>query len=203
MASQGSIPSRREPIVLHAHAMDNLRFIRETMERSAVFTSLPGWGAAAIGVTALLAALAAERQPAPAGWLTTWLAEACVAVLIAVFATARKVRRTETPVPMRPLRNFFLGLAPPLAAGALLTFVLYQTGSLGVIPGMWLLLYGAGIITGGAFSIRVIPLMGLCFMLAGAAALLSPAEWGDAFLGGGFGVLHIVFGVLIARRYGG
>lgn len=189
--------------MLHARAMDNLRFIRETMERSAVFTAVPGWGAVAIGGTALGAAWIAGGQPSPDRWIATWLVEAFVAVLIIAAATAHKVRGVEKSHFYRPLRNFAFGLTPPLLTGAVLTLALYRLGLVQMLPGAWLLTYGSGIVTGGSFSVRVVPLMGLCFMALGGVALFSPAGWQDAWLAAGFGGLHIVFGLIIARKYGG
>ena len=183
--------------------MDNLRFIRETMERSTVFTAVPGWGAVAIGGIALVAAAVARLQPDPLGWLAVWLTAAVAAVAVTAVSMARKLR-TSPPQPSgKPIRNFVLGLAPPIVAGALLTAALWRYGALDVIPGLWLLLYGAGVVTGGAFSVRVVPVMGLCFMLLGAAALAAPATWADALLAAGFGGCHIIAGVIIARNYGG
>jgi hypothetical protein len=180
-----------------------LRFIRETMERSKSFTAVPGWGGAAMGVTALAASFLAARQSNSQAWLATWLAEALLAILIGIWATARKVRAARLPMLSGPARKFALSLTPPLVAGALLTLALYRAGLFRVMPGMWLLLFGAGVMTAGAFSVRIVPSMGVCFMILGAVALASPPGWGDAFLGAGFGGLQIIFGIIIARRHGG
>lgn len=188
---------------IHTHAMDNLRYIRETMERAGSFTAVPGWGGVAVGLTALAGGLLALRQPAPERMLAVWTGVGVVALVIGLLAMRVKSRRAAAPLISTPARKFALGFVPPLFTGALLTVVLLRAGMLNPIPGVWLLLYGAGVISAGAFSVRPVPAMGLCFMLTGAAALFSPPAWGNWFLMAGFGGLHIVFGVLIARRYGG
>jgi hypothetical protein len=188
---------------LDDQAMEDIRYIRETLERSTSFTAVPGKGGVLMGITGLLAAGVAVRMPSAEGWLATWMLEALVALALGGWSMRRKARAANVPLLSGPGRKFALGLSPPLLAGGLLTVGLYRAGLLSALPGTWLLLYGAGVVTGGAFSVRAVPLMGACLMALGAAALFSPAAWGNAFLAAGFGGVHIVFGVLIARRYGG
>ena len=192
-----------EPPALHERAMDNLRYIRETMERASSFTGISGWGEVGIGFTALGATLAAAQQSTQRAWLTVWIAEAVISLLIAGWSMDRKARAARMPLLSGPGRKVAFSLSPPLFAGALLTAVLYRLGLTSAIPGMWLLLYGTGVVTGGMFSVPVVPVMGLCFMALGAVTLFAPGFLGNWFLGLGFGVLHIIFGVIIARRYGG
>jgi len=204
MATAGPLHSPpREPIPIDARAADHLRYIRETMERAAEFTAVPGWGGVAMGVTALMAALAASRQTTPRAWLAVWLIEAFVAVAIAAPAAATKAHRANSALFSGPGRKFVLSFAPPIVVGGLLTFALYHADFLAALPGVCLLLYGTAIVTGGAFSVRVVPVMGLCLMLLGAAALFASPVWGDAFMAAGFGVVQIGFGWWIARHFGG
>ncbi len=195
--------SSNEPVSLHAHAMDNLRFIRQTMERSVAFTAVPGWGGVAMGITALLTALAAPVVPNDGPWLAFWLGEAAVAFSIGALGIARKTHSAGAPLVTGPARKFVLGMAPPMLAGAVLTVVLWRADLVYMLPGTWLLLYGSAVVTGGAYSVRPVPALGFALMLTGAAAFLAPPMWANAFLAFGFGGLHIVFGLLIARRYGG
>lgn len=183
--------------------MDNLRFIRETMERASSFTAVPGWGAFFMGLTALAATGIATQQHSVKAWLETWLIEAVVALLIGGWAMDRKARRQETSLLSGPARKFILGLTPPIIVGALLTFVFFRAGMMRDIPGMWLLLYGTAVITGGVFSVKIVPTMGLSFMLLGMLSLFSPASWGNIYMAFGFGLLNIIFGIIIARRHGG
>lgn len=196
-------PPPDEPPALHVRAMDNLRYIRETMERASAFTAVPGWGQVVIGTTALVAAWVSTRQASAKGWLQVWIVEAVVALLIAGWSMDRKARALQVPLLSGPGRKVVFSLAPPMFVGVLLTVALYRGGSAGLIPGMWLLLYGTGVVTGGMFSVRVVPVMGFCFMLLGAIALFCPASWGNIFMAIGFGGLHLVFGLIIARRHGG
>ena len=192
-----------EALALHDRAMDNLRFIRETMERAGSFTAFSGWSAVVIGITAIPAAWLASAQGAALAWLLGWGVEALVAVAVGVWGVVMKSRAAGMPPLTGQGRKVALSLSPSLAAGAVLTGVLFQAGMPGLLPGTWLLLYGAGVVAAGSYSVRIVPVMGLCFMTLGAAALLAPQGWGNALMALGFGGLHILFGVLIARRHGG
>src|SRR6202451_1445693 len=84
------------PVGIADHARDNLRFIRETMERAGSFTAVPGWGGIAMGITALGAAVIAFRQASTLAWLLTWIGEAAVAIGIALWTTYTKAREAGT-----------------------------------------------------------------------------------------------------------
>lgn len=197
------LPKSDEPPSLHLHAMDNLKFIRETMESAASFTAVPGWGQVIIGVLAIITSVIASQQNKPSNWVITWIVLACVSLVIALISMNRKAKRSETILLSRPGKNFAVSCSPPMIAAALLTLNLCQHGNFRILPGMWLLLYGTGVITGGAFSVKIVPVMGICFMSLGIIALFSPSSLGNVFMGLGFGLLHIIFGFIIARRYGG
>ena len=190
-------------IALHDRAMDNLRYIRETMERSASFTHVSGLGGVLMGIVALAASVLAVRTDSSAEWLTLWFCAAALSLSLATLMMARKSRAEGMTLLTGPGRKFTWNVIPPLAAGGVLTLALVQAGSFGILPGVWLLMYGTSIVTGGSYSVRPVPLMGAAFMLVGAAAFLSPASWGNAYMAGGFGGLHIAFGILIWRKHGG
>ena len=195
-------PETKPTVNLGDHAVDDLRFIRSTMERAGAFTAVPGWGGVGMGVTALAAAFLAAFQPTLGRWLAVWLAAALLATAIGLWAMVRKARRLDVPLATGAGRKFALGLLPPILVGALLTMALLRAGVPTLVPAVWLLLYGTGIVAAGAFSVPVVPLQGLAFLILGMAALLVP-EAGDLLLGLGFGVVNVVFGVVIAVRHGG
>jgi hypothetical protein len=192
----------KAPTPIDRRAADNLRFIRDTMERAGSFTAVPGWGGVVIGCTALLAGTIAAPVSQGRAFFV-WLAESGVALLLAFVAVNLKSKRLALSLKTKAARRALLSFVPPLIAGAVLTSVLFRSGNLGVLPGLWLLLYGAAVVTGGAFSVRIVPVMGLCFMLTGMVSLVSPTAYGNLFLVLGFGILHIAFGIAIARRHGG
>lgn len=196
---------RRSPttVDLHDRALDNLRYIREAMESSSAFTAVSGYGGLAMGGSAVVAAGLASLPSLRAHWVAIWVLDAVIAALIGGWATWRKARGMGVELYRGVARRFLMNLMPPIVAAVVLTAILVRAGAVEAVPGMWLLLYGTGVVTGGAFSVRPVPLMGACFMALGVATLLLPSGWSNALLAVGFGGLHLVFGALIARRYGG
>lgn len=192
-----------EPVGLHTHAIDNLRFIRDTMERAGAFTGVPGWGGVVMGLSAVAAAAIAHNQPTPRRWMAIWFMEGMVAFAIGLAAMWHKSRQAHMSLFSRPGLKFVFSFAPSLVVGALLTMVLWQSGAVAVVPGVWLCLYGTGIISGGAYSVRIVPIMGALFVLLGGLSFFCAPVWNDLVLAAGFGGLHIIFGLIIARRYGG
>lgn len=192
-----------EPAPIRDHALNNLRYIREAMERATAFTSIPGWGGVAVGITAIAAAVIAGQATFASSWLRIWLAEAVLAAVIAFVTMARKASRLGVSFHGAAARRFFVSYFAPIVACAVLTIFLARHGFHDAMPAAWLLSYGASIISSGAYSIPVVPVMGICFMLLGIAACFVPFAAGNVLLGAGFGGLHVVFGWVIARRYGG
>jgi hypothetical protein len=188
---------------MQARAMDNLRFIRGIMESAATFTAVSGWGLIAIGVTAAGAALIAAFQSLPWAWVATWLAEAGVAVGISIASMTLKSHAANVPVLSGPMRKLVLSFSPAMIVGAVLTAAFVQRDMYAFLPGVWMLLYGAAVISAGTYSVPSVPVMGAAFMLFGAGALLAPPAWHTALMIAAFGGLHVAFGVWIARRHGG
>jgi hypothetical protein len=183
--------------------MDNLAFIRDTMEAAGAFTAVSGWGMVAVGIIATIAAVIASAQQSQLQSIYVWLAAAVLAPVVMLWAIVRKARRAHVPLLSGPGRKFVLSFSPPMLVGALLTIVLFRAGLVATIPGMWLLLYGTAVVAGGAFSVKLVPLMGFCFMLAGTLALFTPQPWNDWIMAAAFGGLHIGFGIPVAWRHGG
>jgi len=191
------------PTPLHDHALESVRVIRDAMERAGSFTAVPGVGMIAIGLTALVAAAAAPATETGSGWLIAWVVEGLLAAAIAAYTIARKARRLGLSLSSGPARKFALAFLPSLAAGAVLTFALTAEGLGALLPGTWLLLYGTAVTAAGSLSVRIVPLMGVAFMVLGGVALLVAPAYGNALMAAGFGGLHILFGAVIARSFGG
>ena len=192
-----------EPTSIHQKAARDLDYIRQTMERASAFTAVPGRGGIAMGIVALVAGFYSARLGSEPAWLFCWLAAAAIAVGIGFGAMLTKAARVNVSLARGAGRRFVLSLFPPILAGAGISAALYKVGDFSLLPGTWLLLYGTGIVTGGAYSVRVVPIMGLCFMFLGFCALFASFETAKTLMLAGFAGLHIVFGGIIARRYGG
>ena len=197
MAAQSESPA------LHAHAAQQLSFIKDTMERAGCFTAVPGWGGALMGSSALLGAVLASRADSSVQWLTVWMIAALVGLCIGLIAVRQKARAARIRMLSGPGRRFWICLGTPILVAALLTIVFFRSGQVELLPGLWLMLYGTGVLTGGVFSVKIVPMMGAGFLVLGAAALFAPPVWGDLLMAAGFGGLQILAGSIIARKYGG
>jgi hypothetical protein len=191
------------PPTLSDRAIDNLRYIRETMERAGSFTAISGWGMTAVGAIALLASVVSLARPTPGWWLGTWLTTAACCTVLSMATMIAKARRTGTSLVSGPARKLGLAFAPSVVAGLVLTAALVRDEQYALLPGVWLLVYGAGVVAAGAFSTRVIPVLGAACIGAGALALFVPQPYGTWSMALAFGVLHMACGVQIARRHGG
>lgn len=192
------------PIALHGRAEADLAFVRAAVERTSLFSAVPGVGGAVMGLTALAAAPLAALQPTHARWLGVWLAEAGLAGVVGAVGIALKARRRGVPLDVGPARRFALALTPAIVAGGALTFACVRADAWSLIPAVWLLCYGIAVLGAGAVSAtKVVPALGAAFMLTGFAAIASPPSWGDAYMAFAFGFAHIVAGAVIARHHGG
>jgi hypothetical protein len=195
-------PSRPSNPAIEARAMDNLRFIRETMEAAGTFTAVSGWGQVVIGLTAIPAALTAG-QFSGSEWVLVWVAEAVLALGISVWFMYHKAKSASLPLLSGSAHKLLFSFSPVVVVGMVLTFALMRLQMYSLLPGVWMLLYGTAVVAAGAFSVRSVPVMGAAFIVTGALALFTSPGWSTAWMIAGFGALHIVFGIVIARRHGG
>jgi hypothetical protein len=114
-----------------------------------------------------------------------------------------KSHAANMPLLSGPIRKLVLSFSPAMIVGAVLTAVLVHAGSYGLLPGVWMLLYGASVVSAGTYSVRIVPVMGAAFMILGALALVAAPAWNTTLMIAGFGGIHVVFGLWIARRHGG
>ncbi|MBK9215085.1 MAG: hypothetical protein IPM59_05735 [Chloracidobacterium sp.] len=202
-AQIGEQPGPGQPVHIGDRAADNLQFIRETMERSTSLTAVPGYGGMLMGMTAVVAAYIAAQQDHRIGWLRVWLLEACLAFAIGLLAMWQKSRIADTPLFSTPARKFAHDFAPPLIAGVAITLGLWRYEHYEMMAPVWMLCYGAAVVCAGDFSVRVVPVMGWIFIALGAAAFALPAAYSNWLMATSFGLTHIIFGAVIAKKYGG
>ncbi len=192
-------PRPTQHLSLATRASEDLRLIRQTMERAASFTALPGWGGVLMGVVALAAAPLATGAASRASWLGLWLGAAALAFALGGTDMLRKARAQRASLLSAPASRFFLTLLPSFFTGACLTFVLARAGEWQLLPGTWLVVYGSAVFAASAHTIRGVRWMGAAFLALGALALIWPGEHGDLWMALGFGGVHIVYGTWIAR----
>jgi hypothetical protein len=197
------VPTDRTGVALNERAIESLEFIRTTMARSAPFTAVSGAGGMAMGILALAAAAIARSSSSSEQWLTVWVLSAAVAVPVGFVLMRAKARRHDLALWSAAGRRFAQGFVPAIAAGAVLTFALVRADAIDLVPAVWLLLYGAGVLAGSSSSVPVLAWLGALFMVLGIVSLFTPPAWRDLWLAAGFGALQIAFGAYIARNHGG
>jgi hypothetical protein len=194
--------SPRSTTALHEKAEDNLRYIRDSMESATSFTGVSGKGYIIAGASALFAAWLAAQQSSQTLWLLIWMAELIIATAFMLFMTVQKAKRQGESLWSTNGKKLMFAFFPAMTVGGVLTLAFYLQGNISWLPGIWLSLYGAAVMTAGAYSVAIIPVMGALFLLLGSTVLLTDFSTNLA-LGIGLGGLHIVFGYFVWRDHGG
>jgi hypothetical protein len=191
------------PVPIESRALGTLAYIRTSIESSSSM-DVPGMAGIVMGIIGVLAAIVVSVPRLAPHWLVIWLFAAPVALLFGGALVARQIARRGHTRYLGPARKFLLCLCPSLLAGAVLTWVLWTTRMTSLIPGMWLLLYGCAVLSASTVTIagiaRLICVMGALFVALGSMTFVLPTTVHTAMLGLGFGVLHIIFGILIGRQ---
>ena len=137
-------------------------------------------------------------------WLATWIGEAMISFCIAAWAVHRKASRAAIPLLSKPGRKFALSFSPPMIAGVLLTIALYRAGLTAPAPRRLAAALRRGGHERGRFLREDRSRDGHSASCSAAPARYFPrSPWANAYMAAGFGGLHILFGLVIARRHGG
>ena len=203
MSPPPNSPRRREPTPIDSGAVENLRYIRSTIDAVHTFTTVPGKGCIAMGLTALVAVGVESIPQLAQHWLAVWVGAAIVACGSALWFMEQKARAQGLSLRRAVARRFFMTMAPAFLAGAILTAALAGQVDRELITGMWLLLYGAGLAACGLFAIPAVFTAGIAFMALGTATLWLPPGSAAIVLALGFGGIHVALGVTIMRHHGG
>src|SRR5688572_30947612 len=203
MSASSNRPRRIEPTPIDSGAVENLRYIRSTIEAAHTSTTVPGKGCIAMGVTALVAVGIESIQRFEPYWLTIWVGAAIVACCAALWFMEQKARAQGLSLRRAVAKRFFMTLAPAFIAGGILTAALAGQVDRELVTGMWLLLYGAGLAACGLFAIPAVFTAGLAFMALGTATLWLPPGSAHIVLALGFGGIHLALGTTIVRHHGG
>jgi hypothetical protein len=203
MSASSNRPRRIPPTPIDSGAVENLRYIRSTIEAAHTFTTVPGKGCIAMGITALAAVAIESIPPLAVHWLAVWVGAAIVACGSALWFMEQKARAQGLSLRRAVAKRFFMTLAPAFIAGAILTTALAGQVDRELVTGMWLLLYGAGLAACGLFAIPAVFTAGLAFMALGTATLWLPPGSAHIVLALGFGGIHLALGTTIVRHHGG
>lgn len=188
-------------------AEENLEYIRSTIEGGMQFTSVPGYGGVLMGISAIAASIFAFRADDFYSWLIIWSIEAVIAITIGALALWRKAIQNGENLFSISARKFSLCFVPSIIVAAILTLLLMRYENRSIIALLWVALYGVAVASGGAFSVKPVQAMGWSFIAAAIMfsikVLWNPMVQADLIMAVCFGFLHIIFGIFIAKKYGG
>jgi hypothetical protein len=191
------------PIDIKEQATENLRFIRGAVERAERVSSASGAGGMAMGGVALCAMALAAGMGSLQDQLLVWIGAAFIALGVGSVGSWLKARKNDLVLLGDPGRRFLLCLIPSLVVGAVLTVSLWPTDQVILLPGLWMMLYGCGVLAAGTYAAAPVMQMGGCFIAAGLFAHALPETWSNVLLGAVFGGLHLYFGYQVYRHHGG
>ncbi len=192
--------------------------IRTMMERSAKFISLSGLSGVMAGIYALAGAAAAYRliqyPRSPFSYRTESVQSSEVlipllaiaaAVLIASLATVlwlsnRKARRNGVKLWNTASRNMLVNMLIPLVTGGLFILIMLYTGHYGLAAPACLIFYGLALINGSSNTFDEVRYLGFFEITLGLVCALNPG-YGLLFWAIGFGVLHIIYGAIMYKKY--
>ena len=195
-------------------AQDRILEVQRIMERTTLYTLLPGPPAIVGGILALgacvatalaagsldFAAVPALSVGAQAALWLTWCAVGVVSVGYEILWVRAAARRLGLDALSRPARVAAWALSPSVLVALVLTARLFMDHRLEYLAPAWMMCYGMGLYAAGLFSVRLPRVLGLAFIATGAVGLLALPGYGIALAGASFGLYHVAFGAAVVAR---
>jgi hypothetical protein len=198
--------------------LDDLKDIKDIMNRSSRFLSLSGLSGVFAGVFALGGAYLAygtvyksqdylgyRQADMSTETLTTLLlialATVALAVGVGILLTTREARKSNQKLWDAQTKRLMINLLIPLVTGGILCLMLLLTGYIGFVAPLTLIFYGLALVNASKYTLTEVRSLGLLEIGLGLLAVHF-IGYGLIFWAAGFGVLHIIYGIVMHIRYG-
>ncbi len=200
--------------------IDDLKDIKDLMNRSSKFISLSGWSGISIGIVALIAAFIAHLKIK--NWYTLnsfdgiingkaidalkedLLIIAAITLILSlgfgIIFTINKSKRINQKLWSKQSKTLLINLLIPLIIGGILCLLFIQKGNYGVVAPLTLLFYGLALINASSYTIGEIKSLGILNCILGLIGVYQIGI-GIILWGIGFGVLHIIYGILMKIKH--
>lgn len=197
--------------------IDDIREIREMMDKSSRFISLSGWSGVSAGIFALLGAYIGYRNIyvdpsysaydrivlSSENWWTLLLiaiTTLLLSIIFGIYFTTRKARQNNQPIWGSTSKRLVVNLMIPLIAGGILCLMLLMKGYIGLVAPMTLLFYGLSLVNASKYTLSEMKSLGILEIVLGLVAIQF-IGYGLIFWAVGFGLLHIIYGIIMHFRY--